>query len=508
VTPSSGRAVSSSSAPVVTVVTTATADRSRRALWPLAIALFFACAVQAALVWRLVPIPTTDESLYKGVAYELAAHGRFALPQARGFYSGVESRFIPYPPVFIGALAGWYRLVGFGAFQSQLFTAVLRLGAAGLAGLLAHRLADRHRDAWSVIACLAVFSYCRADRPDPLAVVLALVALALAIRQPRTRSTVLCAGLCAAGALSVEPATVLLYGPLLVVYAWRSEIPRPVLRVAAAVAAGACLAAVGVSLALSHASMLRYYVALAVGKLRSGHDATALRVLLHESTRFWAPWLLLFAALGLHALVQRRRAPLGGDAGALTAGTGAAFAVFLVAAPGQHHYLMLLYPFAVLSVAIWGSRLAHERSALCAASACLAAGWTLLVLDTGRAFAMETPDLQATTKSAIESRIPSGVLVAADGGLWTLLVARNDFRDLRWGRVDVPRADWVVSLGAGSGTTGVTTFEKGPYARLAASGYTVVYDGLVPRPQRLLGIPLGHSRLGWGVRIYRRKGST
>jgi hypothetical protein len=178
-------------------------------------------------------------------------------------------------------------------------------------------------------------------------------------------------------------------------------------------------------------------------------------------------------------------------------GTLAGLIVWAALTKRNPTYLMLLFPFVVASCAAVASRLARPAAAAAGVALCFVIGSAIPVLNIARAFAMSPQDTYGYARHLVRDIIPAGSVVLGDGATFTLLAGRYEFYDTTWGSRQLGRADYVVATGIGTAQIGKTTFEpRGPFKLVA--------DSLVAEPQRLLGIPLGRSRMGYGLRIYRR----
>lgn len=469
--------------------------------WALAGTGVLLALLQAFLTSRLVPVLAGDESFFKGIAYQLWAHGLHA--ETSGYYRLIEPRYHGYPPLFFLALAAWFKAVGFGALQNHAFVSILRVVGAVLGGGLAGRLAAKKKALVSSVGAVAIFSYARMDRPDHLAWVLCLTAVVLLLDPERTTTKTIAATLASAAALVVVPSATIVYGVLLAVVVARTGVPRSGIRLGLAAFSLflLCQAALYLAFPLHYRGFIRSCIARVV---RTPDDFSGW--LMPSGAGLWVPWFALFL---LFLPLWRRRSGTSwdADAGRLAAlfwGTAASAAVWAATTPDSYVYLMFLFPFVVVVSLASLSRLTgvREKSVLAAVALALALSWVRPALDLARAAAMREEDRYEHAAAAIRETLGEGSIVVADGPLWTALVERYDFYDLGLGASLVASARYVVTTGHGTGRLGVSGFET--TALFRPGEFRLVRDTLLAEPQRLFGIPLGRSRLGYGLRIYER----
>ncbi|MCS6885667.1 MAG: phospholipid carrier-dependent glycosyltransferase [Acidobacteriota bacterium] len=105
------------------------------------------------------PLPWKDESWLMQPAYELAEHGRIALPMFRHLGNSVDER-IYTDPVFTLLLAGWFKLFGFGMTVARAFNLLFGCGVLVLVFLLCRELiavSSKHRYFAVLAVALLVF---------------------------------------------------------------------------------------------------------------------------------------------------------------------------------------------------------------------------------------------------------------------------------------------------------------------------------------------------------------
>jgi hypothetical protein len=461
-------------------------------------------AIDGFFLIQALPVSNQDEPVYKGLAYMLAVHGKWAVPFYQGVVPGIEQFFgSGYPPLFMLGLAGWFKLFGFGVYQSHAYSMVIHLGGAALGGTLAAHLVDENKRFWSVVACLAVFSYMRLDRPDLLASLLALATVVLLFRslEPSSKK---CAGigLCFAASLLVQPAATLLYGILLGMLLLQLFSFRRSFWLIGIVAATVFVAVEGTLFLLSPQGF-EYFLGLsAKSNLWSrGADASWLPRLPNEA---W-PWLAWFALYLVAGLWIKRHQPSRG-VWMLWVSTTASFLTWALLTEHITNYLMFLFPLAVVVGCAALCRLSTtgllKKMAMAAAVGLLVISWIPIPVNLVRAVMMQDQDSYEYAHAAIRETIPGGSVVTGDGGLWTLLVNDYEYYIFTSGS-HLAQAQYVVSQGTGAGRPGVSFFDMG-YESLIGREFRLVFDGLIPERQRLIGIPIGRSRVGYGIRIYQR----
>ncbi len=485
-------------------------SRPERTSWPgsLIVVLVALALVDLFLLVRLFPPLTTDEVYFKGTAYHLATTGRWANPFVGLAGNGPGDGLVPYPPLFMVALAGWFKLFGLGGYQNHAFVLLLHWMTALLAGVLTLRLVETRRGLWASMAAIGAFCYYRLDRTDVLAGVLVLASVLLLLESldgsaghgSRARP-VLLLGLLAT--FLVGPAATLLYGAVLSVFVIRSGLAWVSVRSLLLQLASCALLAVASSWALSaetFSTLARQILGAVATGLRHPFRLTGA---FSWSDAVFVPW---FVALGI-ALLLSRRTPAGADrsrrAVALAEATIFGVLVWLLLTPKAGTYLHLLLPLAVVAVvAITAGLFPRARLAPVAiALGCLLPGLLLALLTLARATTIDDRERYSSAAKAVEKYVPAGELVAGDGCLWTVFAGRNPFVDAGWAPHAARDARWIVSTGIGTGRAGLSVVEARP--GVLRGGEEVVFDGILREPQRISGIPLGRSRLGYGIRIYR-----
>ncbi|MDX1619706.1 MAG: hypothetical protein R3320_01860, partial [Nitriliruptorales bacterium] len=88
----------------------------------------------------VVPVAHPDEPLLASAASTVAEEGRLAAPFREGL-AGSEDHLYAWLPVHPLLLAGWFRLVGVGLFETRVFSVLASAGVLVLTFLLGRRLA-------------------------------------------------------------------------------------------------------------------------------------------------------------------------------------------------------------------------------------------------------------------------------------------------------------------------------------------------------------------------------
>jgi hypothetical protein len=158
--------------------------------------------------------PWCDEAWFVNPAFNLAFHGRMGsnVLEPSGHYlnaylRGVQERTYIFPPNHLVALAGWFRLFGFSAFRTRVYSVCW--SAVGLAALfyILLRIFPDHRVAQLAALLIAIdfiFLWSTADgRPEAMANSLAICSVAayLHFRESSLGKAILISQIFAAGAV-------------------------------------------------------------------------------------------------------------------------------------------------------------------------------------------------------------------------------------------------------------------------------------------------------------------
>jgi 4-amino-4-deoxy-L-arabinose transferase-like glycosyltransferase len=168
-------------------------------------ALIAACfAYVAAQKLGNVPAPQTDESYTLQVPYEMLNRGKLALPMFRYLGGNIENVWHSYTPVYFVALAGFFKLYGWGLLEGRAFNLITAVLTLLMVYLIGRRLFDWRAGIVAVVVLFSdpvFFERGRLLRNDFAAAALAMLAFYLfEIAEERKRLWLYVASGVAAGA--------------------------------------------------------------------------------------------------------------------------------------------------------------------------------------------------------------------------------------------------------------------------------------------------------------------
>jgi hypothetical protein len=426
-----------------------------------------------------------DETFYKAAGYHWAANGKFAAPELEGrlpWDPPIDTVFACYPPVypFVFGLYTW--VVGFGWQQVALFDvlvhALLCVATAGLTLRMFTASAMRHgphppadeptvprwQQHW--LACLAgllVLPLGTLGRPDELAMLFAMAALALLLSRQAGAVRLIGAGALWGLSAATSIGMAIAVSPLVatIVLSGRDDTlrRRVTLLAIVGIVAADVLAACFVPLVIIHPQAMQQFA------LHSLDNTHATMTWVQAWLWAWGASTRMVVTMGgivvtaLLLAVACWSAGLLRQWGRLVGSALLGLVVVLFTAKGKGLYLWFLGPWLIASIVTLGAmwwhqspRSAPKRRSLVepwllrvAAAGCVAAPMLMGALASGAgqvaqwlAVAKLPPgQTPADAQLVLDQLIPDGAVVLADD-LWSHLASRCDVHDATFGLTHDP----------------------------------------------------------------------
>jgi hypothetical protein len=439
----------------------------RTKVWLLALALAGYLAGTAALAWTRMPQP--DEGHFANAGYELAFHGRLAMPMWTEWVSSLDRHMYVQMPLYYVQLAAWVKAFGFGLRAVRMnsvlwgFILVLAWGAIvraltreWIAGLLGVVLIGFNYDIMNMTSA----------RYDPMCAALSAAGVAcyLVLRERHLIAAVLAANGCLAAAVLTHPFGVIgLIG--FGVFFLALDLRRMSVAVVASAVTPYAIAAAGwgVYILQDPVAFKAQLAANAHGRVAGlSHPLQLLALELRERylERFggWradVPVLMrvkvlilaAYLAAGVACLVVRdlRRRP---EVLALAAWAALAFGVIAIADSNRWYiYLLHAIPIYTAVLAIWGAWLLSRGAWRKYAVAAGVAGWVL--------FAVGTVALRVRLDDYGRLYVPTLAYLQSHAGPRDLIMAGGEFGpglgfedrvldDPKFGFRNGKSPDWIV----------------------------------------------------------------
>jgi hypothetical protein len=453
------------------------------------VALVTMIVVYLAIAIAVGRFTTTDEIAFKAAGREWAHSGRFAAPELAGFahlQPPVEQIWLAHLPVYTFLFGVFVKILGFGAWQSVTFDALIHAALAALTFAHARRMAA---PPWAALCAAAlVLPPGTFGRADELAVCFGMAAL-LAVKDHRFLAGIL---------LGVTAATNIVaaaFFGLLALLGMRSVKSAIAIALTAAASFAVCLAPI----LIANPAAWRQF-----GSHASAQFSTTAAWGIAHSWIYGRQYLLSVAAaaiVGIAALLLRRRDVLPRFLPAL------AVPIVLGFVPAKSYYLWFVTPLLIAAACATAAQLRGHRTmrVATAIAAMLYGGAVVVPLQQLLIGATLPPDQRlAPNAAAVRAHVPRGSVVLASE-LWSSIANDVQYRSLVHAATKIEDVDYVILTGNGSGAPGVPqTLEAAQQAALI-SGFDVVYDNLRRDVPQLFGIPLSRSGWGYGVRIYRAR---
>jgi 4-amino-4-deoxy-L-arabinose transferase-like glycosyltransferase len=438
---------------------------------------------------------TTDEIAFKAAGREWARSGHFAAPELTGFahlQPPVEQVWLAHLPVYTFLFGLFVKLLGFGAWQSVSFDALIHAALSVLTFLWGCRMAPQASPWPAVLAAALVLPLGTFGRADELAVCLGMAALLLVYAaRPRAAGSGVLFGVTAATSIV---AAAFLGAPAVAYLLWKRRAKAcAMLLLLAAVSFAACLA----SILIAHPTAWRQF-----GSHASAQFTTTIAWGVADSWVYGRHYLLSAAAalmIGISAAILRRKDMLIRFAPAF------AVPIVICLVPAKAYYLWFVTPLllAAACATAWELRGTRTMRLTTCFAAVLYAGAIAVPVQQQLIVALLPPDQQlAPNAAAVRAHVPRGSLVLASE-LWSSLANDVQYRSLVHGTTKIEDVDYVILIGNGSGRIGAPQTLDAHRQAALASDFTIVYDNLRHDVPRLFGKPLSRSGWGYGVRIYR-----
>jgi hypothetical protein len=472
-------------------------------------------AAYLALAIAIGRFTTTDEIAFKAAGREWARSGHFAAPELSGFahlQPPVEQIWFAHLPAYTFLFGVFVRLLGFGAWQSVAFDALIHVALAALTFAHARRMSG---SPWAAVAAAALaLPLGTLGRADELATCFGMAALLMMnnpssafgtfsphegkrLPDPQVAEGRL-RGALAGILLGLTAATNIIAAAFFGVLALLRvrTIRAALVLIALAVASfAACLAPI----LIARPDAWRQF-----GSHATAQFATSVGWGLAHSWIYGKPYLLSAAAaliIGLAALFVTPRVTL------VRFASACAVLIVLGFVPAKSYYLWFVTPLLIAAACATAAELRERRVVQIATllAAMLYGGAVVGPLQQQLIVAtLPSSQRLAPNVAAVRAHIPPASIVRASE-LWSSLGNDVRYRSLVHSGTPFEEADFVVLTGNGSGAPGIPQSLEPTQQAALAEHFDVVYDNLRRDVPRLLGIPLSRSGWGYGVRIYRSR---
>jgi 4-amino-4-deoxy-L-arabinose transferase-like glycosyltransferase len=440
---------------------------------------------------------TTDEIAFKAAGREWAQSGHFAAPELAGFAHldpPVERVWLAHLPVYTFLFGLFVKLLGFGAWQSVAFDALIHAALSVLTFLWVRRMAPQASPWPAVVAAALVLPLGTFGRADELAVCLGMSALLLVYAAiPRPAGAGILFGITAATSIV---AAAFLGAPAVAYLGWKRRTKDcAILLLTAAAAFVACLAPI----LLAHPSAWRQF-----GSHASAQFTTTIAWGVADSWVYGRHYLLSAVAalvIGIAAALLRRKDMLIRFAPAF------AVPIVICLVPAKAYYLWFVTPLLLAAACATAWELRGNRAMRMATilGAALYGGAIVVPMQQQLIVALLPPDQRlAPNAAAVRAHVPNGSVVLASE-LWSSLANDVRYRSLVHGTTKIEDVDYVILIGNGSGRPGLPQTLNAERQAALAADFEIVYDNLRRDVPRLFGKPLSRSGWGYGVRIYRSR---
>jgi hypothetical protein len=446
------------------------------------VALVAMVVVYLAVAIAIGRFTTTDEIAFKAAGREWARSGHFAAPELSGFahlQPPVEEIWFAHLPVYTFLFGVFVKVLGFGAWQSVAFDALIHAVLAVLTFLHARRM---NAPPWTaVFAAALVLPLGTFGRADELAICLGMAAMLAA---PLTSGVL----------LGIAAATNIVAAAFFACIAFL-RVRSLKMVIAAAASFAACL----VPILIANPDAWRQF-----GAHASAQFSTTTAWGLAHSWVYGRHYLLPAAAtvvVFVAVLVLRRHDLRLRFVGLLPV------VLILGLIPEKSYYLWFVTPLLLAAACATAVELrAHRAMQIAVVVAAMLYGGGLLVPLQQQLIAATLPPDQrlAPNAAAVRAHVPRGSVVLASE-LWSSIANDVQYRSLVHAATKLEEADYVILSGNGSGAPGVPQTLDAARQAVLATRFEVVYDNLRRDVPQLFGVPLSRSGGGYGVRIYRAR---